>query len=414
MLVAYSCNGRGFCPSCGARRRVDAAALLVDEVLPHRPVRQWVLSVPFALRFLFARDPAALSGALGIVIRAIGTHLINKAGFTRAQAQTGAVTFIQRFGGALNLNVHLHILVLDGVYVRRPGDGLRFVAVAAPTSSELQRLVERISERVGRHLERRGLLIRDADSAYLDWDEDQASMLDDLAGHSITYRVAVGPHRGQKAFTLQTLPAITEDDEPGELAAAGGFSLHAGIAARANQRDTLERLCRYVARSAVADSRLSLTGEGRIRYSLKTPWRDGTTHVVFEPLDFMARLAALIPRPGVNLIRYHGVLAPNSRWRALVTPSGRGKRAAGDATATEPEKRRAMTWARRLRRVFKIDVEVCEHCGGAVKIVACIERPEVIERILRHVRGKGRAGRRPQAPRAPPGALLPSLFDPSD
>ena len=292
-LVAFSCKGRGFCPSCGARRMVDAAALLVDEVLPHQPVRQWVLSVPFPLRFVFARDPAALSGALGIVIRAIGAHLINKAGLARAQAQTGAVTFIQRFGGALNLNVHLHILVLDGVYVRRPGDGLRFVAVAAPTSSELQRLVERISERVGRHLERRGLLIRDADSAYLDWDEDQASMLDDLAGHSITYRVAVGPHRGQKAFTLQTLPAITEDDELGELAAAGGFSLHAGIAARANQRDKLERLCRYVARSAVADSRLSLTGEGRIRYSLKTPWRDGTTHVVFEPLDFIARLAAL-------------------------------------------------------------------------------------------------------------------------
>jgi len=110
------------------------------------------------------------------------------------------------------------------------------------------------------------------------------------------------------------------------------------------------------------------------------------------------------------------VLAPNSRWRALVTPSGRGKRAAGDATATatEPEKRRAMTWARRLKRVFKIDVEVCEHCGGAVKIVACIQRPEVIERIVRHVRGKGRARRRPQAPRAPPGRLRPPLFDSSD
>ncbi len=131
-LVAFSCKGRGFCPSCGARRMVDTAALLVDEVLPHQPIRQWVLSLPFPLRFLFARDPAAMSATLGIVIRAISAHLINKAGCTRAQAQTGAVTLIQRFGGALNLNIHFHLLVLDGVYLHRPRDGVRFVHVPAP------------------------------------------------------------------------------------------------------------------------------------------------------------------------------------------------------------------------------------------------------------------------------------------
>ncbi|MBK9665563.1 MAG: transposase [Gammaproteobacteria bacterium] len=66
--------------------------------------------------------------------------------------------------------------------------------------------------------------------------------------------------------------------------------------------------------------------QGKVVYLLKTPYRDGTTHVVFEPLDFIARLAALVPRPRVNLTRYHGVLAPNHRWRAEVTPSGRGRR----------------------------------------------------------------------------------------
>ncbi len=85
---------------------VDAAALLVDEVLPHRPIRQWVLSVPFALQLLFARQPEAMSAALGFVIRAISAHQIARAGLTRAQARTGAVTLIQRFGGALNLNIH--------------------------------------------------------------------------------------------------------------------------------------------------------------------------------------------------------------------------------------------------------------------------------------------------------------------
>ena len=79
-LVAFSCRGRAFCPSCCTRRMVESAALLVDEVLPHQPMRQWVLSFPFALRFLFARDPKAMGAVLGIVYRAIATHLIHKAG----------------------------------------------------------------------------------------------------------------------------------------------------------------------------------------------------------------------------------------------------------------------------------------------------------------------------------------------
>ncbi len=76
-LVAYSCKKRAFCPSCGARRMTESAALLVDEVLPHQPMRQWVLSVPFPLRFLFASQPAVMGKVLGIVYRTIATHLIH-------------------------------------------------------------------------------------------------------------------------------------------------------------------------------------------------------------------------------------------------------------------------------------------------------------------------------------------------
>jgi ribosomal protein S27E len=108
-LVAFSCKRRGFCPSCGARRMAESAAQLVDEVLPHEPIRQWVLSFPFQLRFLFASRPKLMGKALGIVYRAIASHLIKKAGKTQKTAQTGSVTLIQRFGrsgapGALNLN----------------------------------------------------------------------------------------------------------------------------------------------------------------------------------------------------------------------------------------------------------------------------------------------------------------------
>ncbi|QUV71753.1 hypothetical protein KPZ59_p400068 (plasmid) [Acinetobacter baumannii] len=79
-LVAFSCKRRGFCPSCGARRMAESAALLVDEVLPEQPMRQWVLSFPFQLRFLFASRPEIMGWVLGIVYRVIATHLVKKAG----------------------------------------------------------------------------------------------------------------------------------------------------------------------------------------------------------------------------------------------------------------------------------------------------------------------------------------------
>ncbi len=131
-LVAFSCKRRGFCPSCGARRMAESAALLVDEVFPEQPVRQWVLSVPYPLRLLFASRPVIMGQVLGIVYRCIATHLIKKAGFSCTRAQTGALTLIQRFGSALNLNLHFHMLILDGVCVERPDGSLRFRWVTAP------------------------------------------------------------------------------------------------------------------------------------------------------------------------------------------------------------------------------------------------------------------------------------------
>lgn len=170
--------------------------------------------------------------------------------------------------------------------------------------------------------------------------------------------MAIGPQKGRKVFTLQT---ITPQPElaPGNtrVAKLNGFSLHAGVAAEAHQRRKLERLCRYIARPAISEKRLSLTPSGKVRYELKTPFRNGTTHVIFEPLDFIARLAALVPKPRVNLTRFHGVLAPNSKHRALVTPAGREKGSkkanthADDRTAAE--RHSSMTWAQRLKRVFK-------------------------------------------------------------
>ncbi|MBT3093907.1 MAG: transposase [Candidatus Thiodiazotropha sp. (ex Lucina pensylvanica)] len=115
-----------------ARRMAESAALLVDEVLPEQLIRPWMLSFSFQSRFLFASRPQLMGRVLGIVYRAISAHLIRKSGFTRKTAQTGAVTLIQRFGSALNLNVHFHMLFLDGVYTETKYGKTRFHRTNAP------------------------------------------------------------------------------------------------------------------------------------------------------------------------------------------------------------------------------------------------------------------------------------------
>ena len=137
--------------------------------------------------------------------------------------------------------------------------------------------------------------------------------IDALRGASITYRIALGPHQGRKVFTLQSLPGCEEPLDQG-LGKVAGFSLHAGVTARADERKKLERLCRYISRPAIAEERLSRTPNGNIRYQLKTPYRDGTTHVIFEPLDFIARLAALVPKPRVNLTRFARIVLILTRF----------------------------------------------------------------------------------------------------
>lgn len=225
------------------------------------------------------------------------------------------MTLIQRFGSALNLNIHFHMLFLDGVYLtgtKRPV----FRRIAPPSTPELQALVHRIAERIGQALERRGLLTRDCETSYLTLDPADDSAMNDLLGHSITYRVAVGPRAGAKVFTLQTVPPVAEGEPEKRVAQDSGFSLHAGVAAEGGERNKLEHLCRYV-----------------------------TQHV-------------------------------------------------------------ALTWMQRLKRVFAIDIETCARCGGKLKVIASIEDPAVIGRILKHLEG-GESAPSPFAPRAPPQRELP-------
>jgi Putative transposase len=134
--------------------------------------------------------------------------------------------------------------------------------------------------------------------------------------------------------------------------------LHAGVAIAASERATLERLCRNVSRPPVAADRLALTPSGHVRDTLKNPYRDGTTQIVLEPLELMARLAALVPPPRMHLTHYHGVFAPHSKLRAAKPP-----------VARQPPTPRhaAMNWAKRLKHVFGIEIDPCQRCVGRAR-----------------------------------------------
>lgn len=320
-LVAFSCKCRGFCPPCGTRRMVETAAHLVDHVFPTVPVRQWVLSFPWPLRLLFAARPEVLTRVLSVIARAVSSAAIKRAGASRnAGAVTAIVTFIQRFGSALNLNIHLHMLVLDGAYTFSH-DRAQFHRARPPSDTEVKRLLDSLIPRITRTLVRAGVLVEDPDQPWLDL--EAGSTLEHLAAAAVRYRIALGPIAGRKTLTLHDPGAVVGARESAKplTPARDGFSLNAALVCQAHERDKLERLCRYVARGPIALERLSIDGDGLVIYALKHTFRDGTTQVLFEPLDFIARLAALVPRPRTHLVRYHGLFAPHAKHRHYIVDS---------------------------------------------------------------------------------------------
>jgi hypothetical protein len=193
------------------------------------------------------------------------------------------------------------MLYLDGVYTK----SAVFYPVKPPTSQELDLVAQKIAERVSRYLEKAGCLVRDTESEYLDLYTDKEDAMPGIVGASISYKLAFGPNAGNKAMILQTLLATFESGNHDEqVSKRSGFSLHAGVACKAVQRKKLERLCRYITRPAIAEQRLSLANNGNVIVELKSPYDDGTTHVILSPLEFLSRLVALVPRPRANLTRF--------------------------------------------------------------------------------------------------------------
>ena len=185
---------------------------------------------------------------------------------------------------------------------------------------------------------------------------------------------------------------------------AQGHRLEAADAVARGDTTRLERLCRYVARPALSAERLSLTRQGNVLLRLRRPWRDGTTCLVFEPLTFIERLAALIPRPRTHHVTYHGVLAPASSWRDAIVPSPPSERRSSATCGAAQDHR--YSWAELLKRVFAVDVLRCGNCAGRRQVIALITDPDPIHRILTHL------GLAAQPPPIAPARPLPELVVP--
>jgi hypothetical protein len=381
----------------------EQAAHLVDHVFPRRPVRQWVLSMPRKVRYQLARSGKLKRRVLAIFIVEIARYMRRRLG--RRSGQVGGVTVVQRFGGALNLNVHFHTLMMDGLYVRGAvGEGPLFVPVPAPDSGDLARIVRRIRHRVVALLVQEGLM---GDPALGEEDApppEPATLYEQLQAASI---------QGMLAFSTEPMGVGTVGRDPfaefqstSECLAAesDGYSLHAGVRIDGDDREGLERVCRYVLRPPFAADRFERLADGRVLYRLRRAWWDGTSGVVMDPLELLGKLAALVPSPRQHQVHYHGILAPNAIWRAAVV----AECVEGGTCRKRGRGRCPMTWAELMKRTFKIDVLKCPECGGRMKLIALIgpDQPKVIQAILESMGISEEAPRRAPA-RGPPDSDLP-------
>jgi len=454
------------------------AAQLVDRVIPDVPVRQWVLTVPHSMRLLLAQKPAALTAVHRILVTEIErAYLATTATEARdAERHGGSVTFVQRFSGSLGLHVHFHLVAADGLFVRDTADSpVRFVTAPPPTPAVLADVVRRVHKRVLRWLRRRRLLVETPveDRSNELPDEDPLTSCLRAATAQGTFGTMLDPLAG-------AVPAARGAD-PGEahfapprgsrwVARQDGFNLHAGVTVAQGHRIGLERLCRYGARPGLALDRLSRLPDGRYAYRMKYPM-NGHTHRLLTPMELMARLAAIVPPPRYPLVRYGGVFAPASRWRALVTPphpagrrccalheherelelelAQRSAALAPAATAPVPPASNSdravpvppadihlastatpaspdspahlalapasptaatatrIDWASLLRHGFEIDALKCTHCGSRMRVLAAVTQPAQVHRILAHLR-------EPTGQRIPTRAWDPVPFDSVD
>jgi hypothetical protein len=322
--------------------------------------------------------------------------------------KSGAVTVVQRVSSDLRLNPHMHSLVLDGVFTEDEAGELGFHPLPFLTNDDVGDILQIVRARVLALLRRKGVIEDDAVSCDAALDDSEPALAV-LAAASVTGTLPAGPalrrrdpiHLRSEAELLHTKALCPPSGITKRVAAEGGFSLHAATTARAGEAAGREALCppsgitkrvRYILRPPIANERVQLLGDDLVRLVLKRPFSDGTFALDLDPLALLVRLATTVPPPGFHTtlgsprsgtIRYAGVRAPASKWRARVVPPPPPSQlptAHGEddpncqtdcAMCSAKSKDKPPThrsgyrpWRELLMRAFKIDVERCDKCGG--------------------------------------------------
>lgn len=400
-LVAFTCAGRGFCPTCLGRRMNQTTANLLAHVLPAQPLRQWVLTLPFPLRAPLAYEP----GLMRVVARVFADSLLRWYERRLAPrdwtARGGLLTVIQRSGGDMRLNPHVHVAALDGVYVAGADGQPAFRPLPRLKTDEVADVVQIAKTRVLKALARRGV-VRVSPEA-LEVDESLATR-DPVLAQLAAAAVAGLPPAGPAERKRHPVPIVTDcrPEVMGDLVVQdNGFNLHARTHVGALDEDARARLLRYILRPPLAQERLTLLPDHRVRLTLKRHWSDGTYALEMDALALLARLASAIPPPRQHLTCYSGVLAAAAHWRPLIIPpapppagattpppDAPAPKAFSLPTKPPPSGSRCgyIRWSLLLRLTFGLTVDRCEGCGGKMKLRALVRDPESIERFLRHER----------------------------
>jgi hypothetical protein len=409
MLVAFSCKRRNWCPACVGRRMADIGVHLEQRVFPEAPARHWICSLPWGLRALLGYDRRLCAEVLAAVIAELSRSLKRRAkkalGLSSVDdALTGAVAAVQRVGSALRLNVHFHILQLDGVYLHQDAeddDGpLSFYPLPTPSRDETTRVAARIADRAEAILKKHGRSL-DPDEA----DSDPTELQLDHPALAACYGAAAlgvdvgGERAGQPTLRLvhgdgsQAISDAPVADEP--VTEVRGINLYGKQWIDGRNRKQLERLARYITRPPVAQERLSRRPDGTLLLEFKKAWKDGARALVLSPDDLLVRLCAAVAPPRFHMLRYCGVLSSHSASRSRVVPeppedttAHRTPPAAGDQLELldETNDRAPHTvrhrWAWLLAHIFSADLERCPVCGGSMRWAEVAKTESAASRLM--------------------------------
>jgi hypothetical protein len=301
-------------------------------------LRQYVLTLPYELRKLAAFKADVLSALARIFVESVfATYRLRAKRDGLQGAQCGAVNFVQRCGSSVNLHVHFHLMLLDGVFTRDAQGDVLFQPAPAPTVADLDAIVGRAKRRSAAWLRSRG---------YVDDTPLEGRSNEPPAQTALDACAAIAMGRGQVA----TLPrdGAKQDDahadsyerhgKPAFTVERDGFDLHAGVRIDAGDDLGREKLCRYGARPPLSLERLRRLPGGGVAYRLKYVGRGRGKHRMMSGVEFLARLAAIICPPRYPLTRFAGVLAPRSKWRREVVPKPRERRdRCGTARGDKPD-----------------------------------------------------------------------------